>query len=166
MIKLYRAQKQFKYNNSIKSKARFIRGDDVIVISGDYKGHISKIKRRYNNDYYLLETQKETNSNLENKIKKSKFINEINIKVHESNIMHYDVVAKSKSHVRYFYLDNKFRIRVYKASGTEKQLYIPKKQMQQDQEKSHESSNINSENINEENQNNINNNNLDNSNIN
>lgn len=166
MIKLYRVQKQFKYNNRIKSKARFIRGDDVIVISGDYKGQISKIKRRYNNNHYLLETRKETNSNLENKIKKSKFINEINIKVHESNIMHYDVSTKSKSRVRYFYLDNKFRIRVYKVSGTEKQLYIPKKQMQQDKEKNNESSNTNSENINEENKNNTNNNNLDNSNIN
>lgn len=131
MRKLYKVQKQYKYNNSIKTKPRFLRGDDVIVISGDYKGCISKIKRRYNNNYYLLEKTKELNQNLENKIKKFNKINEINIKVHDSNIMHYDIVSNSKSKVKYFYLksDNKkIRIRVYKTSGTEKKLYNSIKQ--------------------------------------
>lgn len=133
IIKLYKTQKQYKKNiSNYKTKARFLRGDDVIVISGDYKGCISKIKRRYNNNYYFLEKTKELNKNLEQKIKSSKNINEINIKVHESNISHYDINAKSKSNVRYFYIKNsdsqKLRIRVYKSSGTEKPLYVVKNQ--------------------------------------
>lgn len=137
IIKLYKTQKQYKSNiRTAKTKARFVRGDDVIVISGSHKGCISKIKKRYNNDYYLLEKTKEINKNLEQKIKSSKHINEINIKIHDSNLAHYDTNAKSKSKVKYYYIktsDNKkFRIRVYKASGTEKQLYVLNKKINSD----------------------------------
>lgn len=159
--KLYRVQKQYRSNivKSNNAKFRFCRGDDVIVISGSHKGHISKIKRRYGNNFYLLESKKNLNSNLECKLKESKTINEINIKVHESNIMHYDTVSKTKSKVKYYYLkgekNKKIRVRVYKASGTKKRLYIPKSDNNTETNNNNSQDNIDSNNINSNNSENI-----------
>jgi hypothetical protein len=138
MTKLLRSQKR-KYSGKLnidKVQSRFMVNDVVIVISGKYRNKISKFQKQIGQHCFLDESHKD--KPCFNKAKHRNKIANLSIKVHESNLMHYDEKNQVRSKVKHYYKivenndtkkKNKIKVRIFKKTGLEQEMTFVKKSL-------------------------------------